>query len=150
MLWLPRNTSSHKCKRQAKTRGFRRVRALERKSWAGGLMRTRLRGYAAKRLRVMRLFVVKLFVCWPDPRRTKQNVRRARSRDVEDHAYYNPILQSRGLKIWRRQRYTGPVKSAWTHTEHILHHEANQRPPPEPRESQIDVRFCNLLRFIFI
>ena len=50
--WLPRNTSSHNCKRQAKTRGFRRVRALERTSRARRLMRTRLSVYAAKRLRV--------------------------------------------------------------------------------------------------
>ena len=45
---------SHNCKRQAKTRGFRRVRALERTSRARRLMRTRLSVYAAKRLRVMR------------------------------------------------------------------------------------------------
>ena len=147
-----RYTSSHNCKRQDKTRGFRRVRALERTSGPRRLMRTRLSVYAAKRLRVMRCLLSEcncsLFVGLT--RRTKQNVRRARSGDVEDHAYYYPILQSRRLKIWRRQRYTGPVKSAWTHTEHILHHEANQRPPPEPRESQIDVLSCHLLRFIFI
>ena len=58
VLCLPRNTSSHNCKRQAKTRGFRRVRALERTSGPRRLMRTRLSVYAAKRLRVMRCCVV--------------------------------------------------------------------------------------------
>ena len=52
-------------------------------------------------------------------------------------------------KIWRRQKTHRP-DAPWTHTEHILHHESNQRPPPEPRESQIDVLSCHLLRFIFI
>ena len=56
--WLPRNTSSHNCKRQAKTRGFRRVRALERTSGPRRLMRTRLSVYAAKE--------TACFLCWPD------------------------------------------------------------------------------------
>ena len=34
------------------------------------------------------------------PTQDEENVRRARSGDVEDHAYYIPILQWRGLKIW--------------------------------------------------
>ena len=80
--------------------------------------------------------------------------RASRTRRLCDTHADNPILQSRGLKIWRRQRYTGPVESAlesaWTHTEHILHHESNQRPPPEPRHSQVHVRLRHFVGRVLI
>ena len=53
---------------------------------------------------------LKVLVCWPDPRRkSKTCVELGRETlEEEDHAYYNPILQSRGLKIWRRQKIHRP------------------------------------------
>ena len=100
--------------------------------------------YAAKRLRVMRCLLSEcncsLFVGLTHAGR--RNVRRPG--DVEKR----PRLQSNSsvarTKNLDGKRHTGPVES-WTHTEHILHHESNQRPPPEPRESQIDVLSCNLV-----
>ena len=109
----PCTIGSHNCKRQAKTRGFRRVRALERTPRSAAIDANEVECVRCKRLRVMRCLLSEcncsLFVGLTHAGRSKTCVELGRETlEEEDHAYYNPILQSRGLKIWRRQKIHRP------------------------------------------